>query len=351
MFFEQLLGLFVELGALLFVSGVFGGRDQFVELGVAPLGEVVAIDRVAAEQGAEPVVRITVVAAPANQHRAVFTAFGALDVLAPFVGHDLGLDADLAPVRLQHLSHQLGVRVVRALNGHGPQGDFGAFLDACFLEQLLGFFRVVGRVFDRLVIGPLGRRQDVGRQLACALIHRINDLLFVYGHVQCLANLELRHRVGLVAAFNLVHHVVGDVTRVEACLAGHLQVGVFFEGLQVCGARVNGDLAFVLFQLLHAHRRVGGDGENQVVDFDVFRLPVVFVAGVTDVRIFLVALEHERAGADGFLVDVGRVAGLEQLVGVFGRLDGGKVHGHVLDKGRVDFVQSELDGVVVDFFD
>ena len=63
LFFEQLLGLFVELGTLLFVRGVFGGSDQFVELGVAPLGEVVAIDRVAAEQGAEPVVGVTVVAA------------------------------------------------------------------------------------------------------------------------------------------------------------------------------------------------------------------------------------------------------------------------------------------------
>jgi len=236
------------------------------------------------------------------------------------------------------------------LHRHGPQHDLGALLDAGFLEQLLGFFRVERRVLDAGVIGPLGRRHGANGQLACTLVHRVDDLLLVHRHVQGLANLELGHRVGFVAALDLVHHVVGDVTEVEARLMGHLQIRVFTQGLEVGRTREKRDLALVLLELLDAYRGVGGDGEDQVVDLDVFWLPVVLVAGIADVRVFLVALEHKRAGADRFLVDVGRLAFLEQLVGVLGGLDGGKVHRHVLDKRGIDRVQGELDGLVIDLF-
>ena len=64
--FDQLLCLFIKLCALSNIGGGFGGLDQFVELRVTPLGEVVAFNRVAAKQGAEPVVRVTVVATPAD---------------------------------------------------------------------------------------------------------------------------------------------------------------------------------------------------------------------------------------------------------------------------------------------
>ena len=131
---------------------------------------------------------------------------------------------------------------------------------------------------------------------------------------------------------------------------GHLQIRVFTQGLEVGRTREEGDLALVLLELLDAYRGVSGDGEDQVVDLDVFRLPVILVAGVADVRVFLVALEHKRAGADRLLVDIGRLAFLEQFVGVLGGLDGCKVHRHVLDKRGIDRVQGELDGLVVDFF-
>ncbi|MCY1451288.1 hypothetical protein D9M71_681450 [compost metagenome] len=108
------------------------------------------------------------------------------------------------------------------MHRHGPEGDFGAFLDAGFLEQLLGFLRVVRRILDAVVIGPLGRRHGIDRQLAGALVDRLDDLLLVHGHVQRLADFQLGQRVGLVTALDLVHHVVGDVAEVEAGLLRHL---------------------------------------------------------------------------------------------------------------------------------
>jgi hypothetical protein len=91
--------------------------------------------------------------------------------------------------------------------------------------------------------------------------------------------------------------------------------------------------------------------EASVVDLDVVRFPVVLVALETDLSIFLVFAEHEWAGADRLLVQVFGLALLEQLRGVFSRLDGGEAHGHVLDESGIDTVQGELDGVLVDFLD
>ncbi|MCY1520726.1 hypothetical protein D9M68_555130 [compost metagenome] len=270
----------------------------------------------------------------------MFAGLGALEVLAPFVGDDLGLDAHLGPVGLEHFGHQLGVGVVRALHRHGPEGDLGAFLDAGGLEQLLGLFRVVAGVLDGLVIGPLGRRHAVHGQLAGALVHGVDDGLLVHRHVQRLAHFELVQR--------LVRDVVGDVAIVEARLRRHLQVRVVLQRFQVGRTWEEGDLAFVGLELLHAHRSIGADREDQVVDLHVLGLPVILVAGETDLRVLLVTLEHEGAGADGFLVDVGGLALFEQLVGIFGGVDGGEAHGHVLDEGCIHTVEGELDGVVVD---
>ncbi|ELS26429.1 hypothetical protein ppKF707_2934 [Metapseudomonas furukawaii] len=267
---------------------------------------------------------------------------GALDVLAPFVADDPGLDADLGPVRLEHLGHQLGVGVVGALHGHGPEADLGALGHAGGLEQGLGLLRVVAGVLDGLVVGPLGRRHAVDGELAGALVDGVDDGLLVHRHVQGLAHFELvEGRAG---------DVVGDVAEVEARLAGHHQPGVGLQRGEVGGARVQGDLALAGLELLRAHRSVGVDGEDQVVDLHVLGLPVVLVAGEADLCVLLVALEHEGTGADGLLVDVGGLAGLEQLVGVLGGLDGGEVHRQVLDEGRVHLVEGEGHGQVIELF-
>ncbi len=77
-------------------------------------------------------------------------------------------------------------------------------------------------------------------------------------------------------------------------------------------------------------------------------MPVVLVALEADLRVLLVLAEHERASADRLLVDVGGLAVLEQLVGVFGGLDRGEAHGQVLDECGVDFVEGELDSLFVE---
>lgn len=100
-----------------------------------------------------------------------------------------------------------------------------------------------------------------------------------------------------------------------------------------------------------AHRGVGVDGEDQVVDLHLVRLPVVLVALEADLRILLVAAEHERAGADRLLVDVAGLALLEQLRGVFGGLDRWEGHRQVLDEGRVDLVEGELHRMLVELLD
>ena len=340
---EDHLSLFVQLGAFCGIGHALGGFYQLVVIGIAPLGEVVAVHGIAAIQGAQPVVRVTVVAAPTNQHGVVFAGLGALEVLAPLVADDLGLDTDLGPIALQHFGHQLGIGVIRALHRHGPQGDLGAFLDAGSLEQRLGFLRVVGGVLDALVIRPLGWRHAVDGELAGALVHRVDDALLVHRHVQRLAHFEfVERRVG---------DVVGDIADVEPGLLRHVQVRVFFQCVQVRRAGEQGDLAFAGFEFLHAHGGVGVDGEDQVVDLHLIRLPVFLVALETDHRVLLVAAEHEWARADRLLVDIGGLASFEQAVGVFGGLDRGEAHRQVLDKGGVDFVEAELDGHVVEFFD
>jgi hypothetical protein len=93
------------------------------------------------------------------------------------------------------------------------------------------------------------------------------------------------------------------------------------------------------------------DGEDQVVELDPARVPVMLVAGVTDVRVFLVALEHERPGADRLLVDVARLALGKQLVGVLGGENGGEAHGDVLDERGVDAVERHDHGQRPGFFD
>ncbi len=145
--------------------------------------------------------------------------------------------------------------------------------------------------------------------------------------------------------------VVGDVAEVEARLLQHLQLVVGLDRRQVRRARMQGDLAFVAAQLLDAHRRVDVDGEHQVLELHVLRRPVVLVALVADLRVLLVALEHERAGADRLLVDVAGAALGQQVIGVLGGEDGGEAHGQVLDERGVDAVEGEYHGQRVGLLD
>ena len=105
-----------------------------VQEDIGLVGEVVAVDRAAAVEGAQPVVRVTVVAGKADQHHVVLAVVGALDVLAPFVTDDVGLDADLVPVLLDHLCRHSRIRVRGALHCHRPEVDGCTRCNPGFLE-------------------------------------------------------------------------------------------------------------------------------------------------------------------------------------------------------------------------
>src|SRR3546814_14495526 len=83
---EDDLSLLVELRPLVVVADGLGLLDQILEGLVAPLGAVGAAHGVTAEQHGQEVVRVAVVAGPAEQHGALAVdVLGALEVLAPLV--------------------------------------------------------------------------------------------------------------------------------------------------------------------------------------------------------------------------------------------------------------------------
>src|SRR5471030_1500631 len=98
LFLEDMLGLLIQLDPLVPVGGYLGLLHKFVVGRVAPFGVVAAFNRCAAVEHAEPVVGVTVVTGPAIDHHVMLASLGALDVLAPFIADDVGLDADLRPV-------------------------------------------------------------------------------------------------------------------------------------------------------------------------------------------------------------------------------------------------------------
>ncbi|MNS82782.1 hypothetical protein D3C72_1165360 [compost metagenome] len=55
----------------------------------------------------------------------------------------------------------------------------------------------------------------------------------------------------------------------------------------------------------------------------------------------MIALEHERPGANRLLIDVAGASGRHQVVGVLGGEDRGEAHGQVLHKRGIDTVEGE----------
>ena len=109
-------------------------------------------------------------------------------------------------------------------------------------------------------------------------------------------------------------------------------------------------MAFAFLQLGPAHRSIGRDGEDQVINLGLASV-VLGKCLEADDGILLVLHQHEGAGADGFLVDLLRAASLQHGNRVFLGLHTGPLHGHVGKEGCFWFVQGELDGQVVQFVD
>ena len=188
----------------------------------------------------------------------------------------------LARVRLHQLGNALGIGVVGALYGHGPQVGGKAIGQTGSSQQFLGGSGVKRIVLDGLVVRPHGGWNRVGGRNAGAQVNRIHNGFLVDGHVDGFAHAHIVKR--------LLGGVVGQVANVQAGLLQNRDVAVLAHGVQVGGVGVGHDMALTLLQLGPADRCVRGDGEDQVVDLG-FAGPVLGEGLVANDGVFLV-LNH-----------------------------------------------------------
>ena len=273
----------------------------------------------------------------------MFAIFGALEHFTPFHDPYIQLEADLRQVGLQQLRTQHRVGVGRAAAIAGEQGQHRTFGYTGFLEQRAGLVQVAGRPLDVGVVAQHGRRIGVdGKQGIAFAVYGVQIGLLVKGHVDGFAHAHI--------AQVLVTGIHGDIAGHQGGQFIDLEVGVFADVLDVIGFGIQRDLAFVGLEFLQAHVAVGGDGEDQVVAGRL-AAKVIRVGLEANLGVLVVTHENKWPGADRLVVEVGGFAGLEQLVGVFGGVDGVERHGHVAQKRRFRVVESDFYRQVVNFLD
>ena len=335
------LSLFVQFNTLVVVVGSAGRLNQIFKRLIAPARVVGAVFRCgAAEQGREEVIRIPVVAGPAHHYGLVLARFRPLQIFTPLIGNNLGLDPDFRPVGLDHFSHTASIRVVRTLYRHRPQVDGEAFFQARFFQQLFRLLRIVGVVLNVVVIAPHGRRDQVLRRLACALVNGFDDRFFVHRVGQRLTNFDVVQRFLL--------GVEGEITDVQARLFQQGNVLIFLHARDVRRVRVRHHLALIFLQFGIAHGSVRGDGEDQTIDLRL-GTPVAREGFIQNAGIFLVLQQLEWAGTDWIEVHFFRRASFQHVIGILFRQDGGEVHGQISEERRFRASQDELDGFIVHF--
>src|SRR5205823_10956296 len=138
LFLHDHLRLSAELRAIGLLWRLRRLDDEILERFVAP-ARVVAptFDRLAPEERDEEVVRIAVVARPAERRDLMLAALRPLAIFRPFVSHELRLYADLLPIGLNHLGHALAVRVVRTRHRQIPQLELESVAKSRLRQQLL----------------------------------------------------------------------------------------------------------------------------------------------------------------------------------------------------------------------
>ncbi|MNS37837.1 hypothetical protein D3C72_700680 [compost metagenome] len=284
------LSLFVQFNTLVVVVSCTRRLNQIFKRLVTPARVVGTVfRRRAAEQGGEEVVRIPIVPGPAHHHSLVLACFSTFQILAPLVSDDLGLNADLSPVSLNHLGHTASVRVVWTLNRHRPQLNGKAFVLACFFQQRFRFLRIVAVIFNVVVIAPHGRWNQVLRGHTSTLVNGFDDRFFVHRISQRLTHFHVIKRFLL--------GVEGQITHVQASLLQQIDVFILLHTSDISRVRVRHNLALVFLQFCVTHRSVRRDGEDQTVDLRL-SAPVTFKRFVQNTGVFLVLLQLEWTGTD-----------------------------------------------------
>ena len=270
----------------------------------------------------------------------MLACFRTLQIFAPLVGDDLGLDANFGPVSLDHLSHTARVRVVRTLYRHCPQIDGEAFFHPGFFQQRFRFFRIVSVVFNVVVIAPHSRWNQVFRGLTCALVNGFDNRFFIYRIGQRLADLHVIQRFLL--------GVEGEIADVQARLFQQVNVLIFFHARDVGRVRVRHHLALILLQFGIAHGSIRRNGEDQAIDLRL-GAPVAREGFIENTGVFLILQQLERTGTDWVQVHFFRRTGFQHVVGILFRQNRGEVHRQVSEERRFRASQHKLDGFIVDF--
>ncbi|CZV49682.1 Uncharacterised protein [Enterobacter hormaechei] len=336
------LRLLVQFDTFVVIIGRTRRLDQVFKRLVAPARVVGTVFRCrTAEQGREEVVRIPVVAGPAHHDRLVFARFGAFQVLAPLVGHNFGLYANLRPVSLNHFRHTTCVRVVRTLYRHRPQLNGETFILARFFQQRFRFLRIVGVVLNVVVIAPHGWWDQVLGRNASALVNGFDDRFFVHRVGQRLTHFHVIERFLL--------GVEGEIPHVQARLLHQVDIFVLLHARDVSRVWIRHHLTFVFLQFCVTHGCVRRDGEDQTVDLRL-GAPVAREGFIQNTGIFLVLKQLERAGTDWVQVHFFRRAGFQHVVRVLFRENRGEVHRQVSEEWRFRTRQHKLNGFIVHFF-
>ena len=172
-----------------------GFLEQLIELGVAPFRRV-AVARFAsrATSQEEEIVRVAVVPGPTILAGDLLASGEALAILAPLIGDELGVDADLGEVGLHHLADALAVGIVRPRHRHVPEIDVERRLDAGRGQHRLRLLLIEGHVRNLVVEGPQGGRDQRRRLRPRAEIDVLDDRVAIDRHRQSLTNLLLVER-------------------------------------------------------------------------------------------------------------------------------------------------------------
>src|SRR5918995_3872599 len=344
---QELLGLHVGLLALGLVYGGLALLEQLVHLRVLVVGDVqgVLFGRARApEQDVEEVVRVAVVAGPAEKGRRVVARTCSLQIRAPLVGHELGVHADLLEVLLHRLGYALAVRHVRARYRHVPQVGLQV-LHAGFLEELPRSVRVIRIALDVPVPERHGRRH-VGRgDLPRIPEEGLDDRLHVYSVV------DRAPHVDVVEGFFLgVHCEVAD---------GERRPELDLETRLLDGRDVVGGESVGRGELAAGERRYPGGVVRDGADGDLLDLGAApaLVGGHLGAPPVLVGLEldggapvplHElvRAGPDRVLPEA-----LDVLLYGLGRGHAEGAHGDVLEERPLGLLEVDANGVLVHHVD
>ncbi|ENN87988.1 hypothetical protein RHSP_50437 [Rhizobium freirei PRF 81] len=272
----QLLGLLVDLGALLQVGLLIALSDQCVVFRIAPAA-VIHVD--AGREQAEEVDRVVVVGEPAGTADLHFTALHSIVMHLGFGVVELNIDAERLPHGGDRDCNALVV-VVGVVAKLCLQRMIGA--EACFLQQLLGLFDLllVGFVLPAhigrfAVIGRTRRHPGIHRQLAGAEDLRTDDLA-VDGHGESLTNaLVVEGRLGGVQDV-----VIGAKERHHMRLAWKVLLKPFI----LIGGKRGDDIEFAGAIALQGGCLIFQCVEVHLVDLHVLGVIILIVLDVGDMR-------------------------------------------------------------------